>query len=326
MKPPPNNVDQHGFPIPPTFEDLHPVAPKRTHKPRFGKRTLGWILGIALVLMIFWESGLRDAALLAPVRWNVDHAETHWLSGELDKALRGYDNAIAWTEWSAISPLWHAEVRKESRIKLHLRRGELRVEAGQVQEGLDDFSTAIELDPSDWQAYEHRGMAYQRLAKHRQAIDDMNVAVKVGPKSSARLLNDRAYVRAIAGMELEEALEDIERALDLAGQGVPEYLDTRAFVRFQLGQLESALKDMDQAIEQIEQMWDLQANPRLQRRLIREIDPRMWALAIKQKDHSLAVMYHHRGQIHEKLGNADEAQKDLQRGDELGYNPAKGVY
>jgi tetratricopeptide (TPR) repeat protein len=326
MKPPSNNVDKYGFPIPPTFEDLHPAVPKPPRKPWAGKKLVGWVLGLAILTMIFWESGLRDAALLWPVEWNVRHAQENWLAGDLHKALRGYDNAIAWTEWPATAFLWKPDTRRHIRSELHLRRGRLRVEADQVQEGLDDFSIAIELNPSDCQAYEHRGMAYQRLQKHRLAINDMNTAVKVGPKSNARLLNDRAYVRAIAGMELEGALEDIERALELSGPSIPEYLDTRAFVRFQLGQLQPALDDMDKAIEQTEEQRDQRFNPRMQRRLARHVEPGLIALERRHYDHSLAVMYHHRGQIHDKLGNAEKAQDDLRRGDELGYNPAKGVY
>jgi len=37
-------------------------------------------------------------------------------------------------------------------------------------------------------------------------------------------------------------------------------------------------------------------------------------------------MLHHRGEVHEKLGHAELAEKDLLEGDALGYNPAKGVY
>src|SRR5689334_19491400 len=132
MKPPSNNVDKHGFPIPPTFEDLHPSEPRTPRKAWISKRTVGWVLGFAFLVMIFWESGLRDAAMLWPVQWNVRNAEEAQLGGDFDKALRGYDNAIAWIEWPAISFMWKPETRRELRSKLHLYRGKIRVDADRV--------------------------------------------------------------------------------------------------------------------------------------------------------------------------------------------------
>jgi hypothetical protein len=36
-------------------------------------------------------------------------------------------------------------------------------------------------------------------------------------------------------------------------------------------------------------------------------------------------MYHHRGLVQQKLGHDAEAQDDLRRGEQMGYNPARGV-
>jgi hypothetical protein len=46
---------------------------------------------------------------------------------------------------------------------------------------------------------------------------------------------------------------------------------------------------------------------------------------LQQYDRALAVMYQHRGLIHQQLKNEKEAEKDLRRAEELGFNPAKGV-
>jgi hypothetical protein len=53
---------------------------------------------------------------------------------------------------------------------------------------------------------------------------------------------------------------------------------------------------------------------------------RMLARQKRSSDHEIAVMYHHRGQIQQALGNDALAQADLRKGDRLGYNPAEGVY
>jgi len=43
-------------------------------------------------------------------------------------------------------------------------------------------------------------------------------------------------------------------------------------------------------------------------------------------DHSLGVMYHHRGEIYQTLGEKDKADIDIRRGENLGYDPAHGVF
>jgi len=95
------------------------------------------------------------------------------------------------------------------------------------------------------------------------------------------------------------------------------YLDTRGTLYLLKGMLNEAQHDLAEAIplaeesfHQLDEIQGLARQPRWQR----------------IRGHALAVMYHHRGQIHLMLGNAAEAQIDLQRGQELGYNPAEGVY
>ena len=82
---------------------------------------------------------------------------------------------------------------------------------------------------------------------------------------------------------------------------------------------DDALKDLNQAIE----ITDQQKRQLLQQQF--RFDMRRLQYELKQMDGDLAVMYHHRGLVQEKLGNPQEAQEDLLRGANLGYDPAKGV-
>lgn len=65
---------------------------------------------------------------------------------------------------------------------------------------------------------------------------------------NAGLLNSLAYNRALAGIELDEALKDIERAIELDGP-LPELLDTQAWVLHRLGRNEEALPLINKAVE-----------------------------------------------------------------------------
>jgi thioredoxin-like negative regulator of GroEL len=40
----------------------------------------------------------------------------------------------------------------------------------------------------------------------------------------------------------------------------------------------------------------------------------------------LAVMYHHRGEVQQALGNADAAKGDFEKASAYGYNPDQGVF
>jgi tetratricopeptide (TPR) repeat protein len=187
------------------------------------------------------------------------------------------------------------------------------------------------------------------MGRHREALDDLNQAVKHRAARDSELFNARAYGRALAGVELKEALADVEKAIqfdiadnrprfkaaasagrdenpirveDSANSANPNYLDTRGFILYLLGQHDQALEDINLAITRTEteqrRVEQLGARP--------GVDKRLLAQALKQYQDALAVMYHHRGQVREKLGESAQAKSDLKRGDQLGYNPAEGVF
>src|SRR5262249_43112943 len=62
-------------------------------------------------------------------------------------------------------------------------------------------------------------------------------------------LNNLAWILALKEGRGEEALQLIERAMDVVGE-IPELLDTRAMARLTLGQAELAAKDMEEAVAQ----------------------------------------------------------------------------
>ncbi|MGH7140542.1 MAG: hypothetical protein ACREHD_32815, partial [Pirellulales bacterium] len=186
--------------------------------------------------------------------------------------------------------------------------------------------------------YLDRSQVYQRLDRHREAIDDLTKAIHLSPSREPMPRNNRAYARALANVELDEALVDVQQALDVVEQQLadapqrsldPEsdlaeikahkgaYLDTRGYIYFLQDNYEPALADLDEAIE---------LSNSSQERMISAVPPSRRAAVQKQFNHELAVMYHHRGQIYEKLGRTAEAKSDLDHGDDLGYNPAAGVF
>jgi len=201
-------------------------------------------------------------------------------------------------------------------------RAALHAEVGDLAASLEDYNRLIESSPEYGPAYARRSTVFTRLGRHREAIDDCTESILLGPEGDAESWNRRAYARALAGIEIDEALTDIQRALALQPGENAAFLDTRGFLRFQSGDLAPALDDLNRAVElaeaeRKEQLDALEASG-AEGSVVEDVTEAF--------DHYLAVMYHHRGLVHREMGEATQADEDLDRGQRLGYDPQNGVY
>ena len=110
---------------------------------------------------------------------------------------------------------------------------------------------------------------------------------------NALAYNNRAYNLALAGKQLERALEDVDKALELHGPD-EAFLDTRGYLLYLLDRPLEALADLDSAIEL------------LRRHRLRSGD-------------GAGEIYYHRALVHQKLGNRDLSDADFRRAKQLGY-------
>lgn len=97
----------------------------------------------------------------------------------------------------------------EDMFKMGLRlMGEKRYD-----EAIRAFSTAIEIIPADYQAYNSRGVARALTGDFDSAIDDYNKALEIRPRY-AEAYNNRGYARIQRG-QLRAALDDFGKALEI---------------------------------------------------------------------------------------------------------------
>jgi hypothetical protein len=74
-----------------------------------------------------------------------------------------------------------------------------------------------------------------------------------------------AYMRALAGKDLEQALIEIDTAIKTAEN--ESFLDTKGWVLHRMGRNEEALVVMDKSLAKLTEAWS--ANPKLERCLVR---------------------------------------------------------
>jgi len=168
------------------------------------------------------------------------------------------------------------DLNPEPRIEYYLDRGWVYTEVGEYEAALDDYTETLALDPENTTALINRGFAYSKLGESQAAIDEWDAALALEP-DNALALNNRAYEFALEDRELDAALADVNRAIELeADDG--NYYDTRGYIHYKLGNFTSALADFNTAL-----------------------------------DMGLEYAYYGRGLVHEAKGETQDALVDYER-------------
>ncbi|MGD2183271.1 tetratricopeptide repeat protein [Lusitaniella coriacea] len=160
-----------------------------------------------------------------------------------------------------------------------LSQGRAKVEKGQEQDAIADYTRAIELKPHSDRAYYQRGVAYARQEENKAALADLTQAIQLNSRSAefyyqrgnsrlavgdlwgaqgdytqaieldatfAKAYINRGSTRAIAGNE-RDAIADYTQAIDLNPKFAPGYLN-RCLSHSNLSEQQKAIQDCTQAI------------------------------------------------------------------------------
>ena len=322
MPAPIRKYDQHGFPVPGTFEDLpmpdrdspgRAAAPSSV-RPRGASRRKKIVLGSILLAVIAlaaipWLTNVGQGLL---GNWLAQRARNRFNDGDMPGTVADSTRAFG---------LLGDELSDDRRIELLAMRGIAKLEIQDLEGSRSDFDRVLTSPKAGpgirLMCYYRRSWANCRLHDYAAAVADATEAIKLLGRNDQllpTLLNQRAYVRALANAnqqerdELEAGLQDIERAMLMAGDN-PAFIDTRGYLRHLLGDNKHALEDMQRAIALTERR-------------------RERAYAFDETEglkKDLAVMYFHIALIHDALGSKVEAQKYHQQAEEFGYDPAAGV-
>ena len=199
--------------------------------------------------------------------------------------------------------------------KACINRGNIYADKGEYDRAILDYTKAIEIDPNYAKAYTNRGIAFNAKGEHDRAIADHTQAIELNPKF-ADAYNNRGIIYADKG-EYDRAILDYTKAIEIDPKDADVYVN-RGLTYVDKFEFDRAILDFTQAIE---------LNPKLTNAYINrggcyhvkdEYDQAMLditqAIEINPKD---ANVYLNRGGIYEDKGEFDRAILDYKKAIEI---------
>jgi tetratricopeptide (TPR) repeat protein len=243
-------------------------------------------------------------------RWGLAAAKEQRLDGDLRGAVARLDRTL----------------ERFPLPELYLERAEWHRELGNYEQALADVNEALRRGPRSDAAYLLRSQILQHLGRFEEAVEDMQQLLTFNPQGAerARALNGVAYARALANRDLDQALAEVEEALDLVRDNAA-MRDTRGFIHYLRGDLDQAAIDLDAAVMMIEEE-RRQWSRRLNGELLGVVDKREEELLFQQHAQSVAVIRYHRALLRDSLGQTQQGEEDRQRVLELGFEPGDHLF
>lgn len=169
------------------------------------------------------------------------------------------------------------------RIKIFLFRAD-------YDRALAECDRLIEIEPKDGHAV--KATILSQLGRLEDSIAEYTRVIEIDPQD-AMSYNNRAYHRALARVELDEALADVEKALEIAGD-VSAYVDTRGYLYYLFGRHKEALADFNKVL----------GDPDATRAM---------------QEEEFGEIYFHRALVLRKLGEEAKAERDFALARKLGF-------
>ncbi len=126
------------------------------------------------------------------------------------------------------------------------RRGQLRLDAGEMLAASADFQAALDFNPENWRAIHNRGVIHAQSVEFAEAFDDFNRVLALNPRY-AKAYSNRAmlYVKAD---DLQAALADYQRAAELDPEFATAHVG-QGRVCHMLGRLDEAVQHFTTAVQ-----------------------------------------------------------------------------
>lgn len=165
------------------------------------------------------------------VAWFSNRGLHQQRSGRLADSVEDFSAAIALTPGN---------------VQLYISRGASHGMAGDLDRALMDFEKALVLDPRSGVAYMNRATALEKKGRYVESLNDYDKAIALIPDNWIAW-DGRCWLRAILGQDLEGALVDCNRALQMRPDAA-NTMNTLGFIRFRQRRFEEAIASYDASI------------------------------------------------------------------------------
>lgn len=132
--------------------------------------------------------------------------------------------------------------------RIYRWRARMRWEWREMDLALADVAKALEYAPDSFRLRQLRGQINGDAGRYGLALAELDALIALQP-GWPDLTNDRCWARAMAGVGLQQALDDCNAVLGWE-PGRLEALDSRGLVKLRLGDLSGAIADYDAALKQ----------------------------------------------------------------------------
>lgn len=136
-------------------------------------------------------------------------------------------------------------------------RGGLYLQAGRLEECERDLLKAIELSPPYMEVWTNLAQCYRQMGRHQDAVNAFSRALDCNPRVALALAG-RGHAHEALG-QVDHALRDYAAALQL-NPSQPLVHASRAVLHYEAGRLEASVADLDEAIRLSPKMADLYQN------------------------------------------------------------------
>lgn len=127
--------------------------------------------------------------------------------------------------------------------------GSLYLMAEMPDEAIDTYKSILSRDVDSEEANYRIALAYDKKGDFQKAIEHLRKTLTLNPNHS-EALNTLAYLFAERDLNLQEALELINKALEIESDN-GAYIDSLGWICYKLGQIDEAVKYLEKANQQL---------------------------------------------------------------------------
>ncbi|MDX3353297.1 tetratricopeptide repeat protein, partial [Streptomyces sp. ME01-24h] len=188
----------------------------------------------------------EDAGITAALTLALATGQLSTVDQALAYSLRGREHSSTENYAAALNDYATALTLNPCLARAHYGRGNTHLRMDRYDEALSDFTRALELDPSNSESATARGHIYWLTEQYEEALTDHTLAIELAPSSSWAIANRGQTYHAME--RYDEALADFNRAIELDPTSAWA-IGNRGETYRDMERYDEALADFNRAIE-----------------------------------------------------------------------------